>query len=138
MFDFGSAKTQRIYKDAIARFNQRYPNVRVKEEYQPFPNSWSQYINGLRTRVASGLETDVIALAIEGVRLTVRDGLMLPLDELIASDAEAKALLADTAPALTDALKVNGKTYYLTREFNNMCIHYNTKLFADAGVEPPK
>jgi multiple sugar transport system substrate-binding protein len=138
VFDFGSAKTQRIYKDAIARFNQRYPNVRVKEEYQPFPNSWSQYINGLRTRIASGLETDVIALAIEGVRLTVRDGLMLPLEELIAGDAEAKALLADTAPALTDALKVNGKTYYLTREFNNMCIHYNTKLFADAGVEPPK
>ena len=66
VFDFGSAKVQKIYKDAIGRFNQKYPNVRVKEDYQPFPNSWSQYINGLRTRVASGLETDVVALAIEG------------------------------------------------------------------------
>ncbi|MBV8375653.1 MAG: sugar ABC transporter substrate-binding protein, partial [Verrucomicrobia bacterium] len=85
-----------------------------------------------------GLETDVVALAIEGVRLTVRDGMMLPLDDLIAGDAEAQAMLAGTAPALTNALKMDGKIYYLTREFNNMCIHYNTKLFTDAGVEPPK
>jgi multiple sugar transport system substrate-binding protein len=131
VFDFGSAKTRKIYREAITRFNQKYPNVLVKE-------SSSQYIDGLQTRVATGLENDVIALAIQGVRTTIRNEMMLPLDGLIAGDAEAKAILADTAPALTDALKVDGKIYYLTRQFDNMCIHYNTKLFADAGVEPPK
>src|SRR5580692_8687217 len=42
------------------------------------------------------------------------------------------------AAPLSDALKFDGKTYYLTREWNNMCIHYNTKAFEDAGVERPK
>lgn len=110
----------------------------MRDDYAPFPKSWSQYINNLRTRTASGLAPDVIALAIEGVRLTVRDNLVVPLDDLIAGDPGAQAMLADSAPALTEALNVNGKTYFLTREFNNMCIHYNTKLFQDGGIEPPK
>ncbi|MBV9392105.1 MAG: extracellular solute-binding protein [Verrucomicrobia bacterium] len=138
IFDFGSAKAQQDYKEAIGRFNKKFPNVRVKDDYAPFPKSWSQYINQLQTHIAAGLAPDVVAIAIEGVRLTVKNDLMLPLDDIISSDPEAKEALSDTAPALTSALKVNGKTYYLTREFNNMCIHYNTKMFADAGIDQPK
>jgi multiple sugar transport system substrate-binding protein len=138
VFDFGDANAQKVYKDAIARFNKRYPNVTVRDDYSPFPQGWGQYINNLRTRAASGLVPDVVAIAIEGVRATVTQGLMLPLDDFIASDPDSQTYLKDVAPALHDALKVGGKTYYLTREWNNMCIHYNTKAFADAGIERPK
>jgi hypothetical protein len=61
---FGSAKTQKIYKDAMGRFNQNYPDVRVQEVYRTrfqkkgmpkassFPNSWSQCIR--RFQVTGG------------------------------------------------------------------------------------
>jgi multiple sugar transport system substrate-binding protein len=47
IFDFGDANAQTVYKDAIARFNKRYPNVTVRDDYSPFPNGWGQYINNL-------------------------------------------------------------------------------------------
>jgi ABC-type glycerol-3-phosphate transport system substrate-binding protein len=109
VFDFGDANAQKVYKDAIARFNKRYPNVAVRDDYSPFPQGWGQYINNLRTRVASGLVPDVVAIAIEGVRATVAEGLMVPLDDYIASDPDSQTYLKDVAPALHDALKVGGK-----------------------------
>ena len=138
VFDFGDANAQKVYRDAIGRFNKRYPNVTVRDDYSPFPQGWGQYINNLRTRVASGLVPDVVAIAIEGVRATVTEGLMVPLDDFIAGDPDSQTYLKDVAPALHNALKVAGKTYYLTREWNNMCIHYNTKTFQDAGIDRPK
>jgi multiple sugar transport system substrate-binding protein len=138
IFDFGDANAQAVYKDAIGRFNKRYPNVTVRDDYSPFPNGWGQYINNLKTRVASGLVPDVIAIAIEGVRATITQDLILPLDDFIAKDPTSKEYLKDVAAPLNDALKFQGKTYYLTREWNNMCIHYNTKAFQDAGIERPK
>ncbi|HEY6841341.1 MAG: multiple sugar transport system substrate-binding protein [Verrucomicrobiota bacterium] len=138
IFDFGDANAQQVYKNAIARFNKRYPNVLVKDDYSPFPNGWGQYINNLKTRAASGLVPDVIAIAIEGVRATITQNLILPLDDFIANDPTSKEYLKDVAAPLSDALKFDGKTYYLTREWNNMCIHYNTKAFEDAGIERPK
>jgi multiple sugar transport system substrate-binding protein len=138
IFDFGDANAQQVYKNAIARFNKRYPNVMVKDDYSPFPNGWGQYINNLKTRAASGLVPDVIAIAIEGVRATITQNLILPLDDFIANDPTSKEYLKDVAAPLSDALKFDGKTYYLTREWNNMCIHYNTKAFEDAGIERPK
>jgi ABC-type glycerol-3-phosphate transport system substrate-binding protein len=75
---------------------------------------------------------------IEGVRATITQNLILPLDDFIAHDPTSKEYLKDVAPALSDALKFEGKTYYLTREWNNMCIHYNTKAFEEAGIERPR
>ena len=98
IFDFGDANAQRVYKDAIARFNKRYPNVTVRDDYSPFPNGWGQYINNLKTRVASGLVPDVIAIAIEGVRATITQDLILPLDDFIANDPTSKEYLKDVAP----------------------------------------
>jgi ABC-type glycerol-3-phosphate transport system substrate-binding protein len=44
IFDFGDANAQGVYKDAIARFNKRFPNVTVRDDYSRFPNGWGQYI----------------------------------------------------------------------------------------------
>src|SRR5258708_19440413 len=56
----------------------------VRDDYSPFPDGWGQYINNLKTRAASGLVPDVIAIAIEGVRATITQNLILPLDDFIA------------------------------------------------------
>jgi multiple sugar transport system substrate-binding protein len=137
IFDFGSDVTIKIYAEAIARFNKRYPNVTVKDELVPAPDGWGQYINILKTRVASGTAPDIVAMAIEGTRQSIQSGIMLPIDSYLDKDPVGKELLADVEKVLHDALKFKDQTYYLTREWNNMCIHYNTKMFEDAKLEPP-
>lgn len=138
IFDFGGDPVKQVYGEAIARFNQRYPNVSVNDNYFPIPNGdWAQYINQLRTRVASGLNTDIVAMAIEGARLTIAQDLVSPIDDLIAGDSQAQTILEDVNPVLHDSLKYQDATYYMTREWNNMIVHYNTQLFEEAGLERP-
>jgi multiple sugar transport system substrate-binding protein len=62
---------------------------------------------------------------------------MIPLDPYFDKDPAAKDLLSDVDKTLNDALKFQGKTYWATREWNNMCIHYNVKMFNDAKVPLP-
>ena len=137
IFDFGSDKQLKIYADDAARFNKRFPNVTVKDELVAFPNGWGQYIELLKARFAGGNPPDIVAMAIEGARESVQSELMIPLASYLAKDAAAKELMSDVDPTLNDALKFQGKTYWMTREWNNMCIHYNTKLFEDAKLDPP-
>jgi multiple sugar transport system substrate-binding protein len=138
IFNFGGEAQQKVYTDAIARFNQRYPNVEVEDIYTPFPEGWGQYITFLKTRVVSGQPVYIIAMAIEGAQATISQDLLLPIDNYIAGDPDAQTMLEDVHPALHNALKgPDGTTYYLTREWNNMCIHYNTAIFEQAGLEPP-
>ena len=138
IYDFGGEAQGSVYKEAIARFNTRYPNVTVEDLYTPFPDGWGQYITQLQVRVASGLPIDIIAIAIEGTRATIAQDLVLPIDDLIASVPEFTEVVDNVEPSLHNALKgPDGQTYYLTREWNNMIIHYNTQMFEDAGLDVP-
>lgn len=136
-FNYGGEIEQKIYSDAIARFNERYPNVTVNDNFTPV-ETWSDYANKLTTQIAGGQAPDLIHVAIEGTRLAVDKELLEPLDELVAADAEMQARLdEEMAQPLKDAFTVDGKLYQIPVEWNNMVIYYNTKLFADAGLEPP-
>ena len=141
IYNFGGEVQQRIYADAIARFNERYPNVVVEDVYEPSQAGWGGYITNVQLRIASGLPVDIISMAIEGTAETIFQGLVVPLDDIIAADADLQAVVAEVHPSLHNALKVprgpEGTTYYLTREWNNMIIHYNTTMFDAAGLDYP-
>jgi len=136
-FNYGGEFEQQLYSDAIKRFNERYPNVEVKDNFVPV-EGWSAYANTLTTQIAGGNAPDVIHVAIEGTRLLVSKELLAPLDDFVAGDAALQTLLTDgTAPALVEAFRVDAKLYQLPVEWNNMVIYYNTKLLAEAGLAPP-
>ena len=141
IYNFGGEVQQRIYADAIARFNERYPNVVVEDVYEPTQAGWGGYITNVQLRIASGLPVDIISMAIEGTAETIFQGLVVPLDDFIAADADLQAVVDEVHPSLHNALKVprgpEGTTYYLTREWNNMIIHYNTTMFDAAGLDYP-
>ena len=81
---------------------------------------------------------DVIALAIEGAQESIAEDVLLPLDDAIAADPELQSIVDEVEPVLHDALKgPDGTTYYLTREWNNMIIHYNPVMFEEAGLDAP-
>ena len=141
IYNFGGDKQLEMFGSAINRFNERYPNVAVEDIYEPWPQGWGQYITNLALRIASGLPVDVIALAIEGTAESIFQGLVLPMDDYIANDPELQAVVDEVHPSLHNALKVprgpEGTTYYLTREWNNMIIHYNPRMFDEAGLDYP-
>jgi multiple sugar transport system substrate-binding protein len=135
LFDFGDANDKQIRDAAIARFNKRYPNVKVTDQFTPI-SSWSDYLNKLVTQIASGKVPDLIHVATEGTELAVRKNLVVPLDEF-TSEASGKDLLSDADPALVKSFSVEGKLYLVPVAWNNMMIYYNTKVFSEAGIARP-
>ena len=138
IYNFGGAEQQRMFANAIARFNERYPNVLVEDLYIPWPEGWGHYITNMKLRAASGLKTDIIAIAIEGTREMIFEDLVLPMDDVISADEELQAIVDEVEPVLHDGLKgADGQTYFFTREWNNMIIHWNPVKFEEAGLDPP-
>lgn len=136
-YNWGNPEEANAYAAAFERFKTGYPNVTVTDNIVPI-SSWSDYADKLVTQIAGGNPPDIINIAIEGLRLAVSKGLLLPLDELIAADPEVEALVDQIPAQLKNGLSVDGKLYEIPNGSQTMVIHYNTRIFADAGVEPPK
>lgn len=126
-----------MWDSLIAEFGKAHPNITVR--YQPVPGeSWGDYFDKLATMIAGGNPPDVSRVAIEGTRLVVSRGLATPLDEFMRGDPEIDEFLKDVSPRLLEALRVDGKTYELPFDWNNMVMYYNTKMLEREGLPPPK
>ena len=135
-YNWGSAGEVEEYGNAFARFNQSYPNVTVVDNITPI-TSWADFLDQLVINVASGNTPDMINIAIEGVQLAVSKGLLLPLDDFLASDPEGEAFLELIPQQLLDALSVDGTLYMMPNGWQTMVIHYNTDIFSSAGMDYP-
>lgn len=135
--NFGNEQEKKVATDADERFKKKFPNVKVEDTFITI-TTWSEYATKMVALIASGNAPDVISIAIEGTRLMVSKNIMAPLDEVIAADPDSNELLGDVDPVLLNAFKVDGKLYEIPNGFNDMVIHYNTKLFKEAGLEAPK
>ena len=136
IFNYGGDADKVVYDAAYKRFNQKFPNVKIIDTFVAV-DTWGNFTQKFATAIAGGQDLDILHIAIEGARMVVTKNIMRPMDDLLAVPASAE-LVNDIAPALKDSLKYKGKYYLLPDSWNNMCIHYNTKLFKDAGLEPPK
>ena len=126
-----------MWDSLIEEFGKLYPNITVK--YVPTPgDSWGDYFDKLATMIAGGNPPDVSRVAIEGTRLMVSRGLAVPLDDYMKGDPEVDEYLKDVSPRLLEAFRVDGKTYELPFDWNNMIMYYNTKMFQKEGIQPPK
>lgn len=136
LFDFGDANDKKIRDAAIARFNKRYPKVKVVDQFNPI-TSWSDYLDKLITLSISGKAPDAIHIATEGVQLGIQKRLLRPLNDFSENDSVANEALADTDEALINSVTSDGKFYLLPVAWNNMMIYYNTRVFREAGIARP-
>ena len=135
-YNWGSAGEAQEYANAYARFNARYPNVTIVDNLTPV-TSWADYADRLVAQIAAGNPPDIINLAIEGARLGVAKGLLEPLDEFLTNDPDSETYLSEIPQQLLDALSVDGVLYEIPNGWQTMVIHYNTRIFEEAGMEPP-
>jgi multiple sugar transport system substrate-binding protein len=134
--NWGNPGDEQIYDDAIARFNERYPNVKVTNNFTQVVN-WSDYINKILTSVASGDAPDVINIATEGVEFGYSKDLFLPLTNYIEQDESVQDLVSDINPNLVEGFQKDDETYLLPNNWNAMMMYYNTDLFDAAGLPRP-
>ena len=137
IFNFGGESDAKIYADAHARFNKRFPNVEIVDNFTPV-STWSEYSNKVAAQVASGTQLDIVNIAIEGTRLVVSKNVLEPLDDLVRNDAGGQEMMSDIHPACVAAHTVNGKLYQIPHSWNNMVIHYNTAMWEEKGVPFPE
>jgi multiple sugar transport system substrate-binding protein len=134
--NWGNPGDEKIYNAAIARFNQKYPNVKVKNNFTQVVN-WGDYINKIQASIASGDAPDIINMATEGVEYGLDKKLYQPLDNYIKQDQSVQALINDVSPALLKGFSKNGQTYLLPNNWNTMLVYYNPALFEKAGIQGP-
>ena len=132
LYNWGTPVDKQIWDDAIARFNQRYPNVTVTNNIVPV-TSWADYADKLTTLAAGGHLPDLINIG-DGYRAVTARNLVIPLDDYIAASPE---LTSDIDPKLLNSTAVDGHVYWVPHLYETMVIFYNTKMFQDAGIERP-
>jgi multiple sugar transport system substrate-binding protein len=131
---FGSAAQLKAVTNAVARFNQKYPNVKVQIAIDPISNGWGDYVTHVLSQFNANNAYDVYGTAIETFRTFETRNLFIPLDDFIAGHAS----FSDFDPSLFKYASYKDKTYFIPIGWNNIMINYNRKLFKDAGVDLPK
>lgn len=138
VLNWGSTEEERIANEAIARFNEKYPDVEVKQTCVPV-DSWSDFIQKWITMSTSGEAPDVINLGLEGAQMAVSNDLLLPLDDIVAGDEYLSDLKENEyAEALLKGFSADGKLYGLPNGTQTMVIYYNKAMFDEAQIEYPK
>lgn len=135
--NYGSEGDKEVYNGAYERLKAVYPNLTVVDNFSPI-TSWGDYCNKIVALVAAGNAPDVVNLATEGARLLASKNVVEDITDIYENDAGFAPVRDDVHPSLMEALKVDGRIYYIPNSWNNMVIYYNTKMFAEAGLETPK
>jgi multiple sugar transport system substrate-binding protein len=131
---FGGAAQLKAVTNAVARFNQKYPKVKVEIAIDPITNGWGEYVTRVLSQFNANNAYDVYGTAIETFRTFESRNLFIPLDDFIASHAS----YSDFAPVLFKYASYKDKTYFIPIGWNNIMINYNRALFKTAGADLPK
>jgi multiple sugar transport system substrate-binding protein len=122
------------WNQLIADFNQEYPQIEVS--FEPVPDN---YGTKLLTQIAAGDAPDVFQVGDGDVRMFVERGGAADLSEYVAGKGDLPGL--DTSvfyESLHNTGVVDGKPYFLTKDYSPLVVYYNKDLFDAAGVPYPE
>jgi multiple sugar transport system substrate-binding protein len=131
---FGSDAELAAMTNAIARFNKKYPNVKVDLSVDPISTGWGDYVTKVFSQFNSGQQADIYGTAIETFQSFSSRDLFLPLNDFVAANPD----FSDFAPSLFKQSSYKGNINYIPIGWNNIMINYNRDLFDKAGVAYPK
>jgi len=117
-----------MYDEAIAAFNEEYPNIEVKTSFLGFPEYWEKR----QTEAAGGGLPDVMQFDYSYLRQYSENGLLLDLEPYLGN-------VIDTDPLPQNVLDigvVNGETTAIPTSTNAWGEYSNTALLQQIGVEP--
>ncbi|MER2061008.1 MAG: sugar ABC transporter substrate-binding protein [Niallia sp.] len=128
---WGDTKRNEVYNAIVDRFEEEYPNIKVKREF----GGWGDYWERLATQIAGGNAPDVISMHQFYVSDYARRNALLDLNEYVQSDTINQN---DFPESVLDSGKVDGKLYMVAQGVTMSGYAYNPALFDKLGVPYPK
>jgi multiple sugar transport system substrate-binding protein len=116
-----------LYEEAIAAFNEEYPNITVNSSFLAFPEFWEKR----QTEAAGGGLPDVMQFDYSYLRQYSENGLLLDLEPYLGK-------IIDTEPISENILQigvVDGETTGIPTSTNAWGLFTNPKLLEQVGVE---
>jgi len=108
-----------------------HPNVTIEIEAVP-----DQYGTKILTQIASGDAPDIFQIGDGDVRMFMEKGALLDLTPFIEGSNGID--LNDYYTSVLDVGKVDGKYYTMPKDYSNVAVYYNKKLFDEANVPYPQ
>ena len=124
--------TDPTWQQLADEFNSQGGHGKVKLQIVPA----AQYLDKLQTALSSGTGPDAARMKDEWMGTFVQSGVLAPLSQRI--DAwSGKSTVLDSA---WNAGKVpgNSEVYMMPHQNTALYMYYNKKIFAQAGLQPPK
>jgi raffinose/stachyose/melibiose transport system substrate-binding protein len=119
------------FKDTIAAFEKKYPNIHIKEEITPN----DPYKVKLKTAIAAGEAADAFMVYPGGwTEPYARDGAILPVDKYLDEGGWRDTFI----PSTFDEVTWDGVTYGFPFTIRTVHIWYNKEVFDKYGLKPVK
>jgi multiple sugar transport system substrate-binding protein len=112
-------------------FEAQHPGIKVSREY----TSWGDYWTKFTTQAAAGTHPDVSLHVMQSVQEYVNKGVLIPLDEYVAS---GRINIKDWSQAAISPGIINGKQYGITYALSAQGVLFNVKLIEATGLPLPR
>lgn len=132
-WDVPNGNSYQIYEDAIARFEQKYPNVKVNFTSGILKEDYSEWLS---KQALNGEAPDVFITLGEDFSTFAQAGMLANLDNLIFKDDNFS--LKDYYPAALQAGQYDTIQYTLPFESVPTLMFVNKSLLAKEGIELPQ
>ena len=119
-----------VFAELLQQFSEANPDVCLNSEGYP----WDIFFQKYPTAVAAGTPPDMVIFHAAEVNQMANEGLMTPMDDIIFNDGTLDK--ADFNEVLIEGISVNGQTMAVPFDNHGWLLWYNTKLMADAGLDP--
>ena len=123
-----------VWWELIEDFHKKHPGIVIDHIEQV---DWQ--MDKIIMYEVAGDPLDVVYTVIEQAWALADQGIIMPLDELMARDTSAEwaEFVDDVHINLWLMWQKDGKQYYIPYEWNNMVMYYNPKLFDESGLSYP-
>ncbi len=127
---WGSQTRHDLTMAAIAKFEEKYPNIKVEPEF----TSWDGYWSKLATQVAGGLMPDVIQMDYQYLTQYAQSGVLADLTPYFESGAID---ISNVAESVISSGSVGDNIFALSTGTNALATFYRKDVLDKAGVEMP-
>lgn len=124
-----SAQAGKVYHDAIAEFERRYPDIRIETDF--IQNAY--YTSGIKTRLLGGVKLDVFDTWSPSLFTEIRR-----LGEDIYLDLSDSVFLDEFLPSSLELVTIDGKVYGVPEVMHSDGLLYNKGLFDELGLRVPQ
>ena len=123
----------RYIETYVDEFEAEHPDIRVNTV---FGGNYTENQAKVITAIRSGNPPDVAVLLSQELNTLLSLEAVDPLDEVIAADPEAQAMMDDFFPGFMSNSILAGQTWSVPFQRSTPVLYYNIEAFEEAGLDP--